>query len=126
MEIPQLTGAVTKSMEIKNINSSRWKSAMFFAISIAFVLLDGFILQNPLGSIYAALWTWFGLLFFSVGVLLFGFRIFCPSVLILDEAGIILDFGFPSRWKKIPWGDVRGVLCLSISRGQQNDWLQLH
>lgn len=100
-------------MEKEEIIASRWKTAILFLISLAFVAMSVAI-PSEADEIYASM---FAGAFFGLGSVVFGWQLIRPQRLSLSPTGFTVSGGLIRSPKPVLWRDVSPFFVVSLRRG---------
>lgn len=85
------------------IRSSRWQAAVYLLIAVGFVAIGVWMLKDPRTSPWI---SYLVIVFFGLGIPIFGYRFIKPDVLTLAPEGIVWRSIFrTARWR---WDEVKG------------------
>lgn len=100
-------------MGATEISVSRWKIALYLAISLGFVAIALLMVQHPDEEVWKAQ---LGLGFFGLCSLIFAWLLIRPQRLVLDSQGFTLEGGLVRNPKKVYWRDIDEFLVYRLPR----------
>jgi hypothetical protein len=92
-----------------------WKTILFLAMSMGFVLMAGGVIA--LEGTSARFGVWLGVIFFGLCTAVFTLLLFRPIIIDLDIDGFTVSGGLNRNAKLIRWRDVEGFFVFRLPRG---------
>jgi hypothetical protein len=103
--------ATVRSLEIVG---SRWKIALYLAVSLGFVAIGVLMLGDPEEAAWKAL---LGLGFFGLCALIFLWLLIRPQRLLLDGQGFTIGGGLVRSPKLVRWRDIEPFFVYRLPKG---------